>query len=70
MRKPSWAGPATPAAAANAHNLLFWNAVIEMKAAGCRALDLGGYTTSEKYGAYKRGMKGTRVPAAGEWLAF
>jgi hypothetical protein len=39
-----------------AHNLLLWNAVSEMKAAGCHALDLGGFTTSEKYGAYKRGM--------------
>ena len=41
-----------------------------MKAAGCRALDLGGYTTSEKYGAYKRGMKGGEYRLCGEWLAF
>lgn len=53
-----------------AHNLLLWNAVVEMKSAGCRALDLGGFTTSGKYGAYKRGMKGREYRLAGEWLAI
>jgi len=53
-----------------AHSLLIWNAILEMKAAGCRALDLGGYTTDEKYGAYKRGMRGTEYRLCGEWLAF
>jgi hypothetical protein len=33
-------------------------------------LDLGGYTTNEKYGAYKRGMKGSEYRLAGEWLAL
>lgn len=55
---------------ANAHNLLYWSAIAEMKAAGCRALDVGGYTTTEKYGAFKRGMKGGEYRLTGEWLAF
>lgn len=53
-----------------AQNLLLWNAVIEMKAAACHSLDLGGFTTSEKYGAYKRGMKGREYRLCGEWLAI
>jgi hypothetical protein len=52
-----------------AHNLLLWNAVVEMKAAGCRTLDLGGFTTDGKYGAYKRGMRGREYRLSGEWLA-
>jgi hypothetical protein len=53
-----------------AHNLLLWNAVSQMKAAGCRALDLGGFTVNDKYGAYKRGMKGREYRLCGEWLAL
>jgi hypothetical protein len=53
-----------------AHNLLLWNAVVEMKAAGCHSLDLGGFTTSGKYGAYKRGMKGREYRLCGEWLGL
>ena len=33
-------------------------------------LDLGGYTTHDKYGAYKRAMKGNEYRLAGEWLAL
>jgi lipid II:glycine glycyltransferase (peptidoglycan interpeptide bridge formation enzyme) len=55
---------------ANAHNLLYWTAIAEMKSAGCRALDVGGYTTTGKYGAFKRGMKGIEYRQTGEWLAF
>jgi lipid II:glycine glycyltransferase (peptidoglycan interpeptide bridge formation enzyme) len=54
----------------NAHHRLLWEVISEMKSAGCRALDLGGYTTSEKYGAYKRGMKGKEYRLAGEWLVL
>jgi len=54
----------------NAHHRLLWQVITDMKAAGCRALDLGGYTTSEKYGAYKRGMKGREYRLSGEWLAI
>jgi lipid II:glycine glycyltransferase (peptidoglycan interpeptide bridge formation enzyme) len=53
-----------------AHNLLLWNAVVEMKAAGSRALDLGGFTTSGKYGGYKRGMKGREYRLTGEWVTL
>jgi hypothetical protein len=53
-----------------AHSLLIWNAILGMKAEGCRALDLGGFTTSDKYGAYKRGMRGKEYRLCGEWLAF
>ena len=55
---------------AGAHNLLIWHAILAMKAAGCRALDLGGYTTREKYGAYKRELKGREYRLCGKWLAF
>lgn len=54
----------------NAHHLLLWQVMVEMRAAGCRALDLGGYTTTEKYGAFKRGMKGVEYRLAGEWFAY
>lgn len=64
----SWTGEA--GRRVNAHHFLLWHVLVEMKAAGCRALDLGGYTTTEKYGAYKRGMKGSEYRLAGEWLAF
>jgi hypothetical protein len=54
----------------HAHHRLLWQVITEMKGAGCTALDLGGYTTSEKYGAYKRGMKGREYRLSGEWLAL
>jgi hypothetical protein len=54
----------------NAHTFLMWHAFVEMKRLGCRALDLGGYSTREKYGAYKRTMKGQEYQLAGEWLAL
>jgi hypothetical protein len=54
----------------NAHHRLLWQVITEMKGAGCTTLDLGGYTTSEKYGAYKRGMKGKEYRLSGEWLAL
>jgi len=62
----SWTGEA--GRRSNAHHLLLWHVIAESKAAGCHALDLGGYTTSGKYGAYKRGMKGREYRLAGEWL--
>lgn len=64
----SWTGEA--GRRANAHHFLLWHVLAEMKAAGCRALDLGGYTTTNAYGAYKRGMKGSEYRLAGEWLAI
>jgi hypothetical protein len=64
----SWTGEA--GRRAGIHHLLLWQVLVEMKRAGCQQLDLGGYTTSEKYGAYKRGMNGEEYRLAGEWLAF
>ncbi|HEY6125480.1 MAG TPA: GNAT family N-acetyltransferase [Steroidobacteraceae bacterium] len=64
----SWTGEA--GRRSNAHHLLLWQLIVESKANGCRAIDLGGYTTSGKYGAYKRGMKGREYRLTGEWIAF
>lgn len=55
---------------ATAGNFLMWNAVIEMQRAGCRTLDLGGFSISDRYGHFKRGMRGAEYQLAGEWLAF
>ncbi|MBC8027535.1 MAG: GNAT family N-acetyltransferase [Steroidobacteraceae bacterium] len=55
---------------AAAGNLLMWNAVTLMKAAGCDALDLGGFSVTDRYGQFKRGMRGDEYRLAGEWLAF
>jgi hypothetical protein len=53
-----------------AGNFLMWSSVVEMKKAGCHALDLGGFSVSDRYGQFKRGMKGEEYKLAGEWLAF
>ena len=53
-----------------AGNFLMWNAVIEMQRNGCRTLDLGGYSTHERYGHFKRGMRGNEYTLAGEWFAL
>ena len=53
-----------------AGNFLMWNSVIEMQRAGCRSLDLGGFAISDRYGHFKRGMRGAQYRLAGEWLAF
>lgn len=54
----------------NAHHFVLWHVLMEAKRTGARAIDLGGYTTNDKYGAYKRGMKGREYRLAGEWLAL
>ena len=53
-----------------AGNFLMWNSVIEMQRAGCRTLDLGGFSISDRYGHFKRGMRGAEYQLAGEWLGF
>ena len=53
-----------------AGNFLMWNSVVEMKRIGCRALDLGGFSVADRYGQFKRGMRGDEYRLAGEWLAF
>jgi lipid II:glycine glycyltransferase (peptidoglycan interpeptide bridge formation enzyme) len=55
---------------AAAGNFLMWNSVVEMKRIGCRALDLGGFSVADRYGQFKRGMRGDEYQLAGEWLAF
>jgi Acetyltransferase (GNAT) domain len=55
---------------ATAGNFLMWNSVVEMQRAGCRTLDLGGYSVSDRYGHFKRGMRGMEYKLTGEWLAF
>lgn len=55
---------------AAAGNLLMWHAVTVMKAAGCDALDTGGFSVTDRYGQFKRGMRGEEYKLAGEWLAF
>jgi hypothetical protein len=55
---------------AAAGNLLMWHTVGIMKAAGCDALDLGGFSVTDRYGQFKRGMRGEEYKLSGEWLAF
>ena len=55
---------------ATAGNFLMWNSVIEMQRAGCRTLDLGGYSVADRYGHFKRGMRGSEYKLTGEWLTF
>ncbi len=54
----------------SAGNFLVWNAAIEMARRGCAAFDLGGYSTREKYGRFKEGMRGVEYRLAGEWIAL
>jgi lipid II:glycine glycyltransferase (peptidoglycan interpeptide bridge formation enzyme) len=55
----------------NAGNFMCWNAMLEMKRAGCRWFDLGGYgDTADKYGRFKRGVRGDEYRFVGEWLAW
>jgi hypothetical protein len=55
---------------AAAGNFLMWSSVVEMQRAGARALDLGGFTVADRYGQFKRGMRGAEYRLPGEWLAF
>lgn len=55
---------------ATAGNFLMWNSVVEMQRAGCRTLDLGGYSVADRYGHFKRGMRGIEYKLASEWLAL
>jgi lipid II:glycine glycyltransferase (peptidoglycan interpeptide bridge formation enzyme) len=55
---------------AAAGNLLLWRSALEMKHLGCAALDTGGFSVSDRYGEFKRGLRGTEYRLSGEWLAF
>lgn len=54
----------------NCGNFLCWNAAIEMKKAGCKWLDLGGYSPDDKFGHFKQGMRGMEYKLIGEWVCF
>jgi lipid II:glycine glycyltransferase (peptidoglycan interpeptide bridge formation enzyme) len=54
----------------NCGNFLCWNAALEMKKAGCRWLDLGGYSSNDKFGHFKQGMRGMEYKLIGEWIGL
>lgn len=54
----------------NAGNFLYWNVTLEMKNRGSRWLDLGGSGPRDKFGQFKRGMRGDEYKLCGEWLSF
>ena len=51
-------------------NFIYWEAVLAMKKAGRRWLDLGGYYSSDKFGHFKQGMGGNEYRLVGEYLAY
>ncbi len=51
-------------------NFVYWEAIMAMKKAGRRWLDLGGYYSSDKFGHFKQGMGGTEYKLVGEYLAY
>jgi hypothetical protein len=51
-------------------NFLCWNAALAMKKAGFEWLDLGGYSSNDKFGHFKQGMRGTEYKLIGEWVSF
>lgn len=54
----------------NCGNFLYWNAILQMKKAGCLSIDLGGYSCSDKFGNFKKNMRGVEYCLIGEWLAY
>lgn len=63
-----WFGP--EARRRKAGNFLMWNAALAMQARGCVRFDLGGYSSSEGYGRFKQGLRGSEYRLLSEWLAF
>lgn len=55
---------------ANVSNCLYWRSVLEMKNRGCSFFDLGGYSVSDRYGHFKRGMRGDEYQLLNEWTAL
>ena len=55
----------------NAHNLLLWRAMLELRARGVRRLDLGGVNTVRSAGLarFKIGTGGQVLQLAGTYLA-
>lgn len=55
---------------ANSGNFLYWHTAMEMRKAGFRWLDLGGYYSNDKFGHFKKGMGGAEYKLIGEWCCF
>lgn len=54
------------------NHLLLWRAMVELKAHGCRRLDLGGIdeVLTPGVAAFKRGLKGEEYAEVGEWISW
>ncbi|WP_374244473.1 lipid II:glycine glycyltransferase FemX [Zoogloea sp.] len=63
-----WFGP--EARRKKAGNFLMWNALLSMQARGCERFDLGGYSSSDGYGRFKQGLRGSEYRLLEEWVAF
>lgn len=63
-----WFGP--EARQRKAGNFLMWNAALAMQARGCERFDLGGYSSSDGYGRFKQGLRGSEYRLLEEWVAF
>lgn len=63
-----WFGP--EARQKKAGNFLMWNALLSMQARGCERFDLGGYSSSDGYGRFKQGLRGSEYRLLEEWVAF
>ncbi len=63
-----WFGP--EARQKKAGNFLMWNALLAMQARGCERFDLGGYSSSDGYGRFKQGLRGSEYRLLEEWVAF
>jgi hypothetical protein len=65
-----WNGP--EGRRVNAHNLLLWQALLVLKASGCRWFDLGGIDDVRTPGIanFKRGLGGSEYTLAGEFISF
>jgi hypothetical protein len=57
----------------NVGNFLYWQAALDLQRRGCRCLDLGGYSCSDKndhFGHFKAGLRAAEYQLLNEWLAF
>ncbi len=63
-----WFGP--EGRKVNCGNFLYWNAILQMKKAGCRWIDVGGYSSPEKFGYFKQNMRGEEYQLIGEWMTY
>lgn len=54
----------------NVGNFLYWHSMRAARNAGARWFDLGGFPTDEKFGQFKKNMRGTEYRLTHEWLAI